>query len=66
MSSKSIVTDEKQVPTRRATWMLKYKRGLLKVKLSDNVLRNITGKAIKSEDKLLKFGNLDMRANSTI
>ena len=44
----SIMNDGKEVPTRRATWMLKYKKASLETKFRDNILRNITGKAIKT------------------
>ena len=37
----------KEVPEKRATWMLKDKKGSLRTKFRENIFRNITQKAIK-------------------
>ena len=63
MSSRSI--NRKEEPTRRANWMLKYKKGSMNVKFRNNIIRNVIVKAIKSEAKL-KLGSFEIRADSTI
>ena len=55
----------KKEPTRRPTWMLKYKQGSFDMKFRDNILRNIIRKAIKTENKL-KLGNFEIRAGLAI